>query len=82
MINNADTIKKVRSMLALTKTGAAEKVGCTPKTYAKYEKEGVKDSDMIKIISAMGAHVESRNIITITVQNYEPMTFVNHIALP
>ena len=58
-------------MLDLNKKEAAERVGCTPKTYANYENSELKDSDFFRILRAMGAVVEEKRKVEIYVEGHE-----------
>lgn len=75
-MNNGEALSTVRKRLGLTKKQAAEKIGCTPKTYAKYEKEGLEYVRFIAVAIDMGVHsLESKRHLTIYFTDSEPLQF-------
>lgn len=75
MNHSGDTLIKVRSMLKISKREAAEKIGVTPKTYAKYERDGHKD--YVRFIRSMGAVVEDTRVIKIWVEDRWPLVLTS-----
>lgn len=62
---NGEILARVRTRLGLTKNAASEKAGCTPKTYAKYEREGMEDSTFVEVCRTLGARVDDERTVTI-----------------